>query len=102
MNPLCGRPDIPTLKPDKTDPGSLAGEFSGHICFGERWYGFDDALYMARLLELLSQTELDVDAVFARYPTTYSTPEIKIHTTETRKFEVMDELASAAILPTVA
>ena len=79
----------------KQTQAALAGEFSGHICFGERWYGFDDALYTAaRLLELLSQTELDVDAVFAQYPTTYSTPEIKIHTTETRKFEVMDELAS--------
>ncbi len=32
----------------------LAGEFSGHICFGERWYGFDDALYSAaRLLEIV-------------------------------------------------
>lgn len=80
----------------KQTQAALAGEFSGHICFGERWYGFDDALYTAaRLLELLSQTELDVDAVFAQYPTTYSTPEIKIHTTETRKFEVMDELASS-------
>ena len=79
----------------KQTQAALAGEFSGHICFGDRWYGFDDALYTAaRLLELLSQTELDVDAVFAQYPTTYSTPEIKIHTTETRKFEVMDELAS--------
>ncbi|MEC8755188.1 MAG: phosphomannomutase/phosphoglucomutase [Pseudomonadota bacterium] len=80
----------------KQTQAALAGEFSGHICFGERWYGFDDALYTAaRLLELLSQTELDVDAVFAQYPTTYSTPEIKINTTETRKFEVMDELASS-------
>ena len=80
----------------KQTQAALAGEFSGHICFGERWYGFDDALYTAaRLLELLSQTELDVDAVFAQYPTTYTTPEIKIHTTETRKFEVMDELASS-------
>ena len=77
----------------KQTQAALAGEFSGHICFGERWYGFDDALYTAaRLLELLSQTELDVDAVFAQYPTTFSTPEIKINTTETRKFEVMDEL----------
>ena len=80
----------------KQTQAALAGEFSGHICFGERWYGFDDALYTAaRLLELLSQTELDVDAVFAQYPTTYSTPEIKIHTTETQKFEVMDGLASS-------
>ena len=29
----------------------LAGELSGHIFFGERWYGFDDAIYAgARLL----------------------------------------------------
>ncbi|NCF32283.1 MAG: phosphomannomutase/phosphoglucomutase [Proteobacteria bacterium] len=79
----------------KQTQAAFAGEFSGHICFGERWYGFDDALYTAaRLLELLSQTDLDVDAVFAQYPVTYSTPEIKIHTTETRKFEVMDELVA--------
>ena len=33
----------------------LAGEMSGHIFFGERWYGFDDATYTAaRLLEILS------------------------------------------------
>ena len=80
---------------NKTNQGCLAGEFSGHICFGERWYGFDDALYTAaRLLELLSQTELDADALFAQYPVTFSTPEIKIHTTETRKFEVMDALVA--------
>ena len=23
----------------------LAGEMSGHIFFGERWYGFDDGIY---------------------------------------------------------
>ena len=79
----------------KQTQAAFAGEFSGHVCFGERWYGFDDALYTAaRLLELLSQTDLDVDTVFAQYPVTYSTPEIKIHTTETRKFEVMDELVA--------
>ena len=79
----------------KQTNAALAGEFSGHICFGERWYGFDDALYTSvRLLELLSQTELDADALFAQYPITFSTPEIKIHTTETRKFEVMDALVA--------
>ena len=35
----------------------LAGEMSGHIFFGERWYGFDDATYTAaRLLEILSRS----------------------------------------------
>ena len=34
----------------------LAGEMSGHVFFGERWYGFDDATYTAaRLLEILSR-----------------------------------------------
>ena len=34
----------------------LAGEMSGHIFFGERWYGFDDATYTgARLLEILQR-----------------------------------------------
>ena len=37
----------------------LAGEMSGHVFFKERWYGFDDALYVgARLLEILSRHEV--------------------------------------------
>ncbi len=75
----------------------LAGEFSGHICFGERWYGFDDALYSAvRLLEILGSESTSVDDVFARYPMTYTTPEIKIMTTEAEKFEVMEKLKAGA------
>ena len=72
----------------------LAGEFSGHICFGERWYGFDDALYSAaRLLEILGATEASADELFAQFPITYSTPELKIRTTEQAKFEVIQRLA---------
>ncbi len=73
----------------------LAGEFSGHICIVERWYGFDDALYSAaRLLELLSKDSRDADAIFAQYPTAMTTPEIKIKTTEEHKFSVMTDLAA--------
>ena len=33
----------------------LAGEMSGHIFFGDRYYGFDDALYASlRVLELIN------------------------------------------------
>ncbi|HUX26184.1 MAG TPA: phosphomannomutase/phosphoglucomutase, partial [Burkholderiales bacterium] len=46
----------------------LAGEMSGHIFFGERWYGFDDAQYVgARLLEILSRSS-DPDAVLDALP----------------------------------
>ena len=38
----------------------LAGEMSGHIFFGERWYGFDDAQYVgARLLETAEAVTLE-------------------------------------------
>src|SRR5204862_288846 len=34
----------------------LAGEMSGHIFFADRWYGFDDAIYVAvRLLGILGR-----------------------------------------------
>lgn len=75
----------------------LAGEFSGHICFGERWYGFDDALYSAaRLLEILGSDDRTADEVFAQFPVTFTTPEIKITTTESEKFEIMGKLEAGA------
>ena len=37
-----------------------------------------------------------MDEVFAKYPTTFTTPELKILTTETHKFWVMDQLSANA------
>lgn len=72
----------------------LAGEFSGHIFFKERWYGFDDALYSAaRLLEIIGSENKTPDELFAQFPVTYATPEIKIATTEEEKFRIMEKLA---------
>jgi len=73
----------------------LAGEFSGHICFGERWYGFDDALYAAaRLLEIVGGADDDLDTLLDRFPDSLSTPEIKVATTEQEKFAIIERLAS--------
>ncbi len=75
----------------------LAGEFSGHICFGERWYGFDDAIYAAaRLLEIVSAEGRSVADLFAQFPVTYSTPELKVRTTDSAKFVIMDKLRAKA------
>jgi len=75
----------------------LAGEFSGHIAFGERWYGFDDALYSAaRLLEIIGAAGESADALFAQFPQTFSTPELKISTTEGAKFGIMARLEQTA------
>ncbi len=71
----------------------LGGEFSGHICFAERWYGFDDALYSAaRLLEIIGADGRAVDDIFAEFPVTFTTPEIKINTSEAAKFSIMEKL----------
>jgi phosphomannomutase/phosphoglucomutase len=72
----------------------LAGEFSGHICFGERWYGFDDALYSAaRLLEIVGAESKSVSKLFEEFPVTFTTPEIKVNTTESAKFSIMERLS---------
>ena len=81
----------------------LGGEFSGHICFADRWYGFDDALYCAaRLVELLASEARPASAVFADFPDALATPEIKVPTTEQRKFDVIDTLAESAVFDTDA
>jgi phosphomannomutase/phosphoglucomutase len=57
----------------------LAGEFSGHIVFSERWYGFDDGLYTgARLLEILSLEDRTTAETFAELPEGVATPEYSL------------------------
>jgi len=75
----------------------LAGEFSGHVAFGERWYGFDDAIYTAaRLLEIIGGDTDSITETFEAFPDTQSTPEIQIATSETAKFEIIDKLVATA------
>lgn len=74
----------------------LAGEMSGHVFFKERWFGFDDGLYAAaRLLEILSASELDLDEIFAQYPEELSTPEINIAVSDDDKFNIIEQLQAA-------
>ncbi len=57
----------------------LAGEFSGHIFFKERWFGFDDALYAgARALEILTNSKGTPVETFGELPGGIATPELRI------------------------
>ncbi|CAN5776679.1 N/A [soil metagenome] len=68
----------------------IAGELSGHICFGDDYYGFDDALYGAcALVQLASRTTAPLSARVAQFPQYVSTPEIRIDVTEEAKFDVV-------------
>ena len=70
----------------------ISGEMSGHIFFGERWYGFDDATYTAaRLLEILSRSK-DPSAVLNALPTSFNTPELNVPCAEGEHHRVVSEL----------
>jgi phosphomannomutase len=77
----------------------IAGEMSGHIFFGERWYGFDDAMYTAgRLLEILSRSS-DASAVLNALPTSFSTPELNVPCAEGEPPKVVEKLRETARFP---
>jgi len=77
----------------------LAGEMSGHIFFGERWYGFDDATYTAaRLLEILSRSK-DPSQVLNALPTSFSTPELNVACAEGEARLVVQKLLETAKFP---
>ena len=74
----------------KEEGALLAGEMSGHIFFGHRWFGFDDGIYSsARLLELVSHTEAPVSTLLSDVPRTFATPEIRVDCPEEKKFELV-------------
>jgi phosphomannomutase len=72
----------------------LAGEMSGHIFFGDRWYGFDDAIYVAvRLLGILANSGESLVEIADGLPRTFNTPELRIDCDEARKFAIVAEVA---------
>ena len=73
----------------------LGGEFSGHMFFGERWYGFDDGMYAAaRLAEILSTHGHSLDESISQFPESVNTPEILVPVDEDYKFELMQNIIS--------
>ena len=88
------------IKAKMKEMGSpISGEMSGHIFFGERWYGFDDATYTAaRLLEILSRGA-DPSARLNALPTSFSTPELNVPCAEGESVQVVERLRSTAAFP---
>lgn len=71
----------------------LAGEMSGHICFADRFYGFDDAIYAAaRLAQLVQQSGRSLAELAARIPDYPSTPEVRLDCPEERKFAIVERM----------
>ena len=70
----------------------IAGEMSGHMFFGEGFYGFDDALYgAARLLRIVADGRKSVHEMLAGVTKFVSTPEIRVDCPDDLKFAIVDE-----------
>ena len=69
---------------------ALGGEMSGHIFFANRYLGYDDALYSgARLLEILTNDDSSLAALYDTLPVMVNTPEIRVECADDIKFEVV-------------
>jgi phosphomannomutase/phosphoglucomutase len=82
------------MKEKMAETGALlGGEFSGHMFFGERWFGFDDGMYAAgRLAEIMSTQGDSLDDIIDGFPKTVNTPEILIPVAEQDKAPLMNKI----------
>lgn len=77
---------------------ALGGELSGHIYFGDRWPGFDDGIYAGlRMVELLTHTAKKASELLDGIEKYYSTPEIKIKSTEQGKYALVEKVKEYAV-----
>jgi phosphomannomutase / phosphoglucomutase len=92
--PIVWKSGHAAIKAKLRETGALlAGEWSGHIVFQERWYGFDDALYTAaRLLEILAVDPRSSAEVFEEFPEYLSTPQFSLEVTELEKHALIERL----------
>ncbi len=69
---------------------AFGGEFSGHIFFNDRDYALGSGIYAGlRLMEILSKTDVKLSEMLSDTTKYYSTPEIKIPTSNDKKFEIV-------------
>ena len=96
--PIMWKSGHSLMKAKMKETGALlGGEFSGHMFFTERWYGFDDALYSAaRLLEVVSGDGRSSADMFAEIPDTINTPELHVSVAEGMQHTIMEKLAGAS------
>ncbi len=76
----------------------VAGEMSGHVFLGDRYLGFDDAIYVGcRFVEIMSKTDKPVSSFLDDQPVMYNTPEIHVQSTDAEKFELVNRVRDSFI-----
>ena len=76
---------------------AFGGELSGHMFFRDRWPGFDDGIYAGlRIVEILSKTSKKASELLEGINKYYSTPEIKVKSTEDEKYMLVEKVKEYA------
>jgi phosphomannomutase / phosphoglucomutase len=90
--PIMSQTGHSLIKKRMKEEGSLlSGELSGHIMFGDDYYGFDDALYAAALLiSIVSRLDRPLSSRLAEFPRYVSTSELRYPATEETKFAIVE------------
>lgn len=99
--PVMSRSGHSFMKKTMQESQAVVGaEFSAHVFIKDRWYGYDDGLYVAaRFMELLSRHEESAEQLFRALPRSVVTPELRIEVGDERKFQLMDSLMKLASFP---
>ena len=66
---------------------------SGHIFFGDTYFGYDDALYAAIRLLTLTANNFELDKFISTLPETFVSPEIKVFCSDEIKFLTIDNIS---------
>ncbi|MCL5020022.1 MAG: phosphomannomutase/phosphoglucomutase [Patescibacteria group bacterium] len=73
----------------------FAGEMSGHLFFGDNYFGYDDAIFASlRLIELVSKSHKPLSTLMDALPHYESTPEIRVEVPDEKKFDIVAGLKS--------
>ncbi len=71
----------------------LGGEVSGHMFFGENYYGVDDGILAScKIIELVARAAEPLSRLFASIPRLRATPELKAPCPDGEKFKVVEDV----------
>jgi len=92
--PVMGKTGHSLIKAKMKETGaSLAGEMSGHIFFADKYFGFDDGLYAAmRIINIVAKSDVSLANLRKELPKTCSTPEIRVESSDEKKFQIIEDL----------
>jgi len=70
----------------------LGGEISGHVCFKDRYLGYDDGIYaIMRMIDMLHTSHKTLDDFVALFPQKSITTTLSIHCDADKKFSIVEQ-----------